>query len=1474
MADDKIQYEIVLKVQDDDLNSFIDALASATTGSSELDGKLEQLERTIAKQANAFRDADSSARGLSDTEKQIVESAMAADKAHKELAKSIQATFGTSAGEASKYARELNSVTRQTESLAKNQDRINQARYKNAQAQDQSLRNQQKIIQQAQDLQWGSGFDSQIKVREEQARNFSRALQASMLDEVHAAKQTEAALNSLANTRYALYDVATTLGIISAATLGTGVMAVKSAADYETLFAQIQRTAQVSGDDWDNLKDSLIDLSMQIPATIDDLARIASLAGQLNIAAEDIDSFTESVLKFSATTDVTADAAAESLGRVAQLTGVTGDQYDQLAASIYQVGITSVSTESDILSVATQISVAARGAGFATQEVIALASALASLGVQPERARGSMERIFALIQKSVDEGGENLTRFAEISGKTSEDFIAQWSTDAQGAFLGLVSGMSRAADEGQNLTSIMSDLGINAVRDVDTMKRLAQNTEVYADAIREANGGWYEGTAFAEGYAQQTDTLNASLQRLQNVIGAIVSSGIDTGPFKEFVNLLVEVGKAIQVIISTRPGRVLTGIVLTIGFVVGGIAALGAGAALAAASMAAMITALKGLNTTMNQSVGITGLLRAQIRELTVSLGYSSAATTRQAGAMGLLRSQMHAASLSAKVLRGALISTGVGAALVGATFAVERLVNWNKSAKEAEERTRALGASLREALNQDTQAGDSSFGVLQKDMEDFNDEGERTVTVAEAITGKISDTTDQLEDADSKTRQLTRSVGELSLAWLQNSILDPEAEGAFKDFNEAIDRVLGYFSLEELRSRGLDPNSLIRAIIGDPEMVRGETQAMFDALNDEVMRGQRDLDMAVRQGTATKEMVANQEALVALWNYVKQAVKANKEVSDATGEAMKRNQKEAAVLGTELNELSGDADGLGQTMTKARSAVEEFFGSGEYALSDLQSAMTSLFRTMQDNGGALSVLTEEGRTGMDALQKAVSAAAEYAGEDTGKFVAYVDAMLNQLVSLGLVAAAEVDDVRARLLGGLAGTATEGSRNAAALLAAAAAAERFGKSARKAGKDAGSAAKEIRTLTDYVNDLRSVLQSTFEYRWGLQISRDNTTKTFSDIARSIEDANQRLRDLARSASDARAELSGLAADRSLLEYQLAVSRQYGDSLGEQNILAKLEKNSADMAKAQDKLSDAQKDVAYYTDLASFKITGNSDAAIENRAHVLDLVSAYQDQIVAYANTGKTQGQIARYAETLNKRFREQARDLGLSRREVNKYAKSFSDFKTIIDRVPRNLTVSVNSNTSPAQKALNQFFAKNNNKKITNTVETRYTSTGKVPSSKEAQRNVLMAQVGAWSAFAVAAGVRMDFAKLAEALKKLSSLQSQLKNLWTGGYTGAGGKYEPKGVVHGGEYVIERERVSKLGVPFLNALGRTTERGYANGGPVNVSTSIPGVMMVELSPYDRTLLRRAGDLKVSIDGKELASSVNGFNARQSVRGSG
>ena len=70
---------------------------------------------------------------------------------------------------------------------------------------------------------------------------------------------------------------------------------------------------------------------------------------------------------------------------------------------------------------------------------------------------------------------------------------------------------------------------------------------------------------------------------------------------------------------------------------------------------------------------------------------------------------------------------------------------------------------------------------------------------------------------------------------------------------------------------------------------------------------------------------------------------------------------------------------------------------------------------------------------------------------------------------------------------------------------------------------------------------------------------------------------------------------------------------------------------------------------------------------------------------------------------------------------------------------------------------------------------------------------------------------------------------------WNGGYAGNGGKYQPMGIYHGGEYIMTKEATARLGVPLLNALNYGKKAaavsmlgaGVATAAPVKVDNRPP-----------------------------------------------
>ena len=119
------------------------------------------------------------------------------------------------------------------------------------------------------------------------------------------------------------------------------------------------------------------------------------------------------------------------------------------------------------------------------------------------------------------------------------------------------------------------------------------------------------------------------------------------------------------------------------------------------------------------------------------------------------------------------------------------------------------------------------------------------------------------------------------------------------------------------------------------------------------------------------------------------------------------------------------------------------------------------------------------------------------------------------------------------------------------------------------------------------------------------------------------------------------------------------------------------------------------------------------------------------------------------------------------------------------------------------------------------------------------------------------AALRVEMAKpvtldldIAEAEKKIAALRDQLAGVTgsaqaptaapvaaapgfaAGGYTGPGGKFQPAGIVHAGEFVLRQEVVRQRGMmqllSGLNRDGVRALRGYATGGLVG-NLAVPGV---------------------------------------------
>lgn len=428
--------------------------------------------------------------------------------------------------------------------------------------------------------------------------------------------------------------------------------------------------------------------------------------------------------------------------------------------------------------------------------------------------------------------------------------------------------------------------------------------------------------------------------------------------------------------------------------------------------------------------------------------------------------------------------------------------------------------------------------------------------------------------------------------------------------------------------------------------------------------------------------------------------------------------------------------------------------------------------------------------------------------------------------------------------------------------------EGWGDALDDAGDSAAGAAAEVRTLVDYANDLQSVFSRAFDLRFAGGSTLDAITSTFITIREASEES-------ARNIAKMKAEIQGLQSDLSIQQYFLGISIEYGDTKRAEAIQANIAKLQADLADKTADLSDEQSN-------NSKELTGNSKAALANRKQMEGLVQQYQDHLVALASSGLSQAELARRTAELREQFIQQATQLGYSRTEIEKYALAFDDMRLIIDKLPRNITLSVNAN--PAIQALAEYEASINSARAN---AGRGISLGAItnPSNAaEVRRGGLEASLAAAVARIkelIAAG-QVSGPEAIAANNRIQDLVNRLKsgNYWTGGFTGNGGKYEPAGVVHKGEYVIPKKDVNqRTGLPNADALGRLQKgapgrSGYAGGGYVAPVGGLGASQIASLGPMAYQQFGQLFDtyMRTYLDGRVIADSSSQQYARSTQVG--
>jgi hypothetical protein len=139
---------------------------------------------------------------------------------------------------------------------------------------------------------------------------------------------------------------------VTAPLLGAGVLAAKSAIDFESAFAGVRKTVNATEEEFAALEKGIRDMAMELPSNANEIAGVAEAAGQLGIANDNILGFTRTMIDLGEATNLSADQAATQLARLANITQMPQDQFDRLGSSIVTVGNNLATTEAEIVDMA------------------------------------------------------------------------------------------------------------------------------------------------------------------------------------------------------------------------------------------------------------------------------------------------------------------------------------------------------------------------------------------------------------------------------------------------------------------------------------------------------------------------------------------------------------------------------------------------------------------------------------------------------------------------------------------------------------------------------------------------------------------------------------------------------------------------------------------------------------------------------------------------------------------------------------------------------------------------------------------------------------------------------------------------------------------------------------------------------------------------------------------------------------------
>ncbi len=382
-------------------------------------------------------------------------------------------------------------------------------------------------------------------------------------------------------------------GIAAGAAVGAPLFsAARGAMSLEEGMAGVAKVTGLTDGPLAAMQDRIVSLSTKIPMTAVELSNIAAAAGAAGVGmdkfgrplpsqAEDLVAFTDAAARMGIAFDMTAEDAGETMAKWRQAFKMTQPEVEALGDRVNALTNKFGGKAANVAEIVTRIGPLGKVAGIAAPQVSALASSLASIGVENEIAGTGIKNLLLTMTKGTAATKGQSAAFQSL-GLDAEKVAAAMQIDASGTIIDVLERTAKLKPEKQ--ASLLSELfgteSVGAIAPLLTnLYGLKQRLQLVG------NQSQYAGSMTGE-FLSRINTTTGATDLAKNGLQAVnISLGQALLPtIKSVAHNVSALSARMRVFAQAHPG-IAKGALIVVGGIALLLAVLGAGGILIAGIM-------------------------------------------------------------------------------------------------------------------------------------------------------------------------------------------------------------------------------------------------------------------------------------------------------------------------------------------------------------------------------------------------------------------------------------------------------------------------------------------------------------------------------------------------------------------------------------------------------------------------------------------------------------------------------------------------------------------------------------------------------------------------------------------------------------------------------------------------------------------------------------------------------------------------